>query len=83
MTPEDGDASSWWIDDAGPPLGAERAIAQSLMAMAGAWRLLGFLLLVPGIAYASAVGYRLIAEDWGLMPGRASRKVERLSMPER
>jgi len=84
LTANDGMTSSWWVDDHESPIGGERTIARSLIAMTGIWPLLGLALLVPGISYASAVGYRLIAENRSLMPGgTASCRVESARVAER
>lgn len=73
LTPEDCIAASWWIDDRGPALRGQRAIAQSLIASHRHWRVLGMVLELPGISYASAVVYRLVAANRHLMPGGTAK----------
>jgi predicted DCC family thiol-disulfide oxidoreductase YuxK len=69
LTVEDCIEASWWVDDAGPPLRGQHAIAQTLIATGRGWKLLGTLIEVPGISYVGAVVYRFIAANRQLMPG--------------
>lgn len=60
--------ASWWVSDSERLRGHE-AIAQSLVRIGGAHRVLGCILLLPVVSYLASLGYRLVAENRQLMPG--------------
>jgi len=60
---------AWWIDERGRKSRGHRAIARALIACRQPWPIVGWLLLLPPITWLAAVGYRLVANNRGLLPG--------------
>ena len=66
---EDAIASVQWVDANGRVSGGAEAIARMLRTGNVVLRLLGALLLMPGIRRLAAVVYRLVANNRGRLPG--------------
>jgi predicted DCC family thiol-disulfide oxidoreductase YuxK len=58
-----------WVEPDGGVLSGHEAIAAVLIATGSVWRLLGRLLLVPGLSWVAAKLYRLVASNRYRMPG--------------
>ena len=58
-----------WVDAQGAISSAKIAIARLLVFAGSGWRLLGFVLMFPGIRQVSAVVYRWVAKNRDRMPG--------------
>jgi predicted DCC family thiol-disulfide oxidoreductase YuxK len=71
LSKQDVECAAWWIDSGQRWAGGD-AIARSLMAMHGPWRLLGRLLRLWPISAAARLVYRWVAANRHLMPGGTS-----------
>jgi predicted DCC family thiol-disulfide oxidoreductase YuxK len=69
LTSRDVTTAAYWIDEHGTRHRGHRAIARSLIAAGGGWKVVGALLLVPPISWVAAVGYRLVARYRHKLPG--------------
>ena len=69
LTVDDVTSAAYWVDRSGKAHRGHRAAARTLLAIGGAWRLLGALLLVPPISWLAAGLYELIARNRHRMPG--------------
>lgn len=64
-------AAAYWVEGSRAEAG-ERAVARALMACGRGYRVLGHVLLLPGVRRLSAVGYRFVAQHRGRLPGPRS-----------
>ena len=60
---------AWWIDGEGHAHGGHLAVRRSLIAAGGAWRLIGWLFVVPPTSLAARIGYRVVARNRHRLPG--------------
>ena len=58
-----------WVDAQGAISSANIAISRLLVSAGSGWRILGFVLMFPGIRQVSAVVYRWVAKNRDRMPG--------------
>ncbi|MSY08310.1 MAG: DUF393 domain-containing protein, partial [Actinobacteria bacterium] len=58
-----------WVDAQGAISSANIAISRLLVSAGSGWRILGFVLMLPGIRQVSAVVYRWVAKNRDRMPG--------------
>lgn len=58
-----------WVEPDGAVLSGHRAVAAMLASAGPLWRLAGRVLLLPGISWAAARAYRLIADNRHRLPG--------------
>jgi len=58
-----------WVEPDGTVRSGHEAIAAALMTAGPAWRLAGRAILLPGVSWLSAKGYRLVADNRGRAPG--------------
>jgi predicted DCC family thiol-disulfide oxidoreductase YuxK len=58
-----------WVQPDGAVRSGHEAIAAVLAAAGGIWKLVGRLLVAPGVSWLAARAYRLIAEHRGRLPG--------------
>jgi predicted DCC family thiol-disulfide oxidoreductase YuxK len=58
-----------WVEVDGAVRSGHEAIAASLIAAGGAWKLIGRALLAPGISSLAAPAYRLVARNRYRLPG--------------
>lgn len=61
--------AAYWRDESGAMHRGHRAAGQVLFAFGGAWRVLGWLCLVPPTSWFAAILYRVIARYRHRMPG--------------
>ncbi len=71
LTVDDVSRAAWWVAD-GRPSGGHVAVARSLIAARGSWKVLGHLLLVPPVRWLAAIGYRIVAANRSRLPGHTS-----------
>ena len=69
LSQEDVQREAWWIDADGRAHGGHLAVGRSLIAAGGAWRLAGWLLVVPPTSLVARVVYRLVARMRHRLPG--------------
>ena len=67
---DDVSRAAWWVED-GRRDGGHRAVARSLIAAGGVWGVVGRLLAVPPLCWFAAIGYRIVADNRGRLPGHA------------
>ncbi len=67
---DDVSRAAWWVED-GRRDGGHRAVARSLIAAGGVWGVVGRFLLVPPLCWFAAIGYRIVADNRGRLPGHA------------
>jgi predicted DCC family thiol-disulfide oxidoreductase YuxK len=58
-----------WVEPDGTVLSGHRAVAAMLIGSGPIWRISGRILLLPGISWAAAQAYRLIANNRHRLPG--------------
>jgi predicted DCC family thiol-disulfide oxidoreductase YuxK len=58
-----------WVEPDGAALSGHRAVAAMLGSAAAPWRIAAHILLLPGISWAAAHAYRLIADNRRRLPG--------------
>jgi predicted DCC family thiol-disulfide oxidoreductase YuxK len=58
-----------WVEPDGTVRSGHEAIAASLIAAGGVWKLAGRALLAPGISSSAAAAYRLVARNRYRLPG--------------
>lgn len=63
------EAAAYWADGGKIEAVAEAAIAWSLIAKGGVWRLAGRIILLPGIRFIASRVYKVIARNRHNMPG--------------
>jgi predicted DCC family thiol-disulfide oxidoreductase YuxK len=68
VTAQECAAALRWVGAGGPAAGAA-AVARLLLAAGGGWRLLGRLLLAPGVRRAADLAYRVVATNRYRLPG--------------
>lgn len=68
LSQDDFKRAAWWIDGNTPEEGS-RAVARSLIAAGGVWRIAGSILLVPPISWLARLGYRIVARYRYRLPG--------------
>jgi predicted DCC family thiol-disulfide oxidoreductase YuxK len=69
LTQRDVETAAYWVDDRGRRHRGHKAIARSLVAAGGTWKVLGVVLLIPPISWLAAVGYMLVAKYRHKLPG--------------
>ena len=62
-------AALQFVDQRGRISSGERAVARTLLHAGGAWRILGGLILVPGIRHVAGLVYRTVARNRHRLPG--------------
>ena len=69
VVPEPGIDAVRWVHDDGRTYRGHRAIARSLIASGGAWRVVGRAFLVPPVSWLAAVVYRVVSANRHRLPG--------------
>ena len=69
LTPEAAQRAAWWVDGDGRRFRGHRAVAKALLAARGWRRVVGEVILIPPVSWASAVGYRLVVRYRHRLPG--------------
>jgi predicted DCC family thiol-disulfide oxidoreductase YuxK len=69
LTEHDVTTAAYWVDRRGRTHRGHRAIARSLIAAGGGWKVLGTALLVPPISWIAALLYRVVAKNRHRLPG--------------
>jgi predicted DCC family thiol-disulfide oxidoreductase YuxK len=69
LTTRDVQTAAYWVEGDGSTHRGHRAVAHSLIAAGGAWRIVGRALLLPPISWLAAVGYELVARNRSHLPG--------------
>jgi predicted DCC family thiol-disulfide oxidoreductase YuxK len=75
ISPQQAQEAVQWADGEGPVRSGHEAIAAALITAGPLWRIVGRALLLPGISWLAARGYRLVAAN----RSRISRLFRRLS----
>ena len=68
LTAQECEESLRWVGAGGPEAGAG-AVARLLMAAGGGWRIVGRLLLLPGVRRLADLAYRTVADNRYRLPG--------------
>lgn len=63
--------SVWWLDGHRRDSGA-RAVARTLLATSGIWRVIGAALLTPPLSWGAQRGYQVVASNRHRLPGYRS-----------
>ena len=69
LTEHDVETAAYWIDEHGRKFRGHRAIGKSLIAIGGAWKPVGVLMLIPPFSWLAALGYVLVAKNRHRLPG--------------
>ena len=69
LTEQDVTTAAYWVDERGRIYRGDAAIAKSLVAAGGAWKLVGWSLQIPLFSLLAAVGYKLVAKYRYRLPG--------------
>jgi predicted DCC family thiol-disulfide oxidoreductase YuxK len=78
LTPMQAQQAAWWVGDDGRLSRGHRAVACALLEAGGWRRLLGRLVLAPGISWCAAGVYRIVVRYRQHLPGATqSCRVER------
>ncbi len=69
LTEEQAKEHAWWVTPDGRARRGHLAVAHTLRACRMPWPVLGWLLLIPPVRWAGALGYRLVSKGRGHLPG--------------
>ena len=69
MTEEQAADAVRWVEVEGTVRSGHEAIAAALSSAGGVWRIIGRMLLLPGISWVAARAYRLVADNRHRLPG--------------
>jgi predicted DCC family thiol-disulfide oxidoreductase YuxK len=69
LTERDVRTAAYWIDADGRPHRGHRGVAHTLIAIGGAWSVLGRVMLIPPFSWLAAGVYRLVARYRYRLPG--------------
>lgn len=69
LSEEEAAAAVQWVEIDGAVRSGHEAIAAALKTAGGAWKIAGRLILLPGVSWLAAWGYRLIAANRHRLPG--------------
>jgi predicted DCC family thiol-disulfide oxidoreductase YuxK len=68
LTQADFHSAAWFLEGTRRERGA-RAVGRALTKASGGWRILGWVILVPPLSWAAALGYRVVAHYRYRLPG--------------
>jgi predicted DCC family thiol-disulfide oxidoreductase YuxK len=69
LTEADVMTAAYWVDERGRTFRGHRSIGKALMAVGGAWKPVGALMLVPPFSWLAALTYVIIAKNRHRLPG--------------
>lgn len=69
LTENDVSSAAWWRDVEGNLYRGHRAVGKALVTCGGAWKIPGWLCLVPPTSWGAALGYRVVAKYRYRLPG--------------
>jgi len=69
LTADDVERAAWLIDDDGRRHRGHAAVARSLQAIGGFWRLAGSVMRVPPVSWLARAVYALVAQNRHRLPG--------------
>lgn len=68
LTKDEVTTAAYWVDHTGAHRG-HRAIGRSLIAAGGAWKVVGWILILPPVSFLARAGYALVAKYRYKLPG--------------
>ncbi|MDW3217694.1 MAG: DUF393 domain-containing protein [Acidimicrobiales bacterium] len=69
LTEDDVQMAAYWVGDDGRVHRGHRGIGRSLIAAGGAWKVVGWALILPPISWFARLGYYVVAKYRYKLPG--------------